>query len=59
MDIDNIIAELNKDWFDRFTFSSSSREIDGLIFRQRYSVDYENRPVPESKFMVHGTDTTC
>lgn len=57
MHIDDIITELNKDWFDRFTFSSVSTAVDGLTFLQRYHVDYERRPDPDSKFIVHGTDT--
>ncbi|PNF10529.1 hypothetical protein A6J71_10355 [Enterobacter cancerogenus] len=57
MHIDNIITELNKDWFDRFTFSSVSTSINGLEFTQNYYVNYEKRPDPESKFIVHGTDT--
>ncbi len=57
MDINNVIAELNKDWFDRFTFSSVSTSINGLEFIQNYHVNYERRPDPESKFIVHGTDT--
>lgn len=57
MNIDQIVSELNQDWFDRFTFSSITRNINDLDFIQTYKVDYEKRPDPESKFIVHGTDT--
>lgn len=55
--VNDILKELNKDWFNRFTFTSQVEHLNGLEFTQTYHVDYEKRPDPESKFIVHGTDT--